>query len=115
MMGLLLLVLSLTSLCSETKLDQAIERLLRDSLKIQYEKESKIRLKDAFTDKFIEDIDECFYKRDKAPFDVMNVIELKQYALYNIRIEDKAGEYIQEVKVIKIGNEFRIDRILYDV
>ena len=55
-----------------------------------------------------------FYKYDKWPCFILEIQNNGSDLIY-VRILDRQGEYIQEMKLIKIKNKYRIKDILYDI
>lgn len=103
-----------------TSQDIEIKRLIKVSLDIQYKKKTE-NLELTFTQEFINNIKDNFYKKNLSPYIVLDNDFIETLTANNdefivsIRIADRKGSYIQVVHIVKNNNMYLIDNIEYDI
>jgi hypothetical protein len=104
------------------ELDKNLEDLVIKSLDIQYGI-SNIELTEVFSKEYIKKIQSTskFYKKELKPYKIISINhdEIKDMSINNlvifIRIEDRNGEYQQNMHLIKRNDTFVVDEIEYDI
>jgi hypothetical protein len=99
--------------------EKVIFDIVQKAIRMQYDAE-KDGLEEVFTNNFVRELDNTFYKSNLKPFEIIKnsyrILEKKKdiYTV-SIRIADKNGEYIQVFTIIHKNNGYLIDNIEYDI
>jgi len=98
------------------KINPTVKKLIYASLDLQYNKFSRVNSNQILLSDF-EKNTANFYKFDKWPYIITDMQEWNYQGenYINVRILDRAGEYIQECLLIKKNTTFLIKNINYDI
>lgn len=98
-------------------INPAVRKLIYDSLDLQYNKFSRVNSTQILLSDSSKKKTNNFFKYDKWPYIILNIQEsnFNGENYVNIRILDRAGEYIQEYILVKKNNTLLIKNISYDI